>query len=86
MRKRQPVIVDVTLVSDTSSKLYLVKRAGVVLGFLEKHPNRQGEEHPWKAFDAICGQGPVRVAPGTMKPFFGRDARERAIAYLGGKA
>ena len=58
------------------------KRDGAVLGFVEKHPNTSSEEHPWKAFEAVCGQGPVRFNPGTMRLFYGAAGKAQALEYL----
>ena len=82
---RPAPVIDVELVVRklySSEALYLVRRDGVVLGFLSKIEDTDTDTHPWKAYEAICGQGPVRVNSRTMVPFYGRNGRTLAIDYL----
>ncbi|CAM6053506.1 unnamed protein product [Sphagnum tenellum] len=74
--------VTVTVVRSGDPTLSLVKEDGVVLGFIEKYQDTATDTHPYKAFEAILGQGPVRVKPGSMKPFYGLTGFAEAVDYL----
>jgi hypothetical protein len=60
--------------------LELVKADGEVVGFIEKQPNTADEFHPFKAFKAITGQGPVRVDSNHPMRVF--DDKQNAAIYL----
>lgn len=77
-RKAKKPAPEVTL-HTVNTHLSLVREGGVVLGFIEKYPDTLEEQHPYKAFKAIVGQGPVRVDSSNMTPFWTLNA---AIAHL----
>ena len=74
--------IEMKVVRDSGdSKLSLVKENGVTLGFIEKFEDDADTTNPYKAFNAITGQGPVRVGD-TMKAFYEPNGLKNAIAYL----
>lgn len=78
MRKPAKPASKITII-EVARNLSLVKDDGVVLGFIEKYPDTATEQHPYKAFKAITGQGPVRVDSSKMTPYWSQSA---AIAHL----
>lgn len=67
--KQKPVIEMNVVSMRSQSTLSLIKVGGVVAGFIEKYHDTQTETHPYKAFGAIVGQGPVRVNTADMRTF-----------------
>ena len=65
-----------------SVAVYLVKRAGNVIGTLQKYADTRTDKHPWKAFD-YNPKRPANVPAECLGMFYAADGgKQAAIAAI----